>query len=159
MASLITKRFSVLPSLTKYFLQKSSSKSLSSTSFLLQQAKVQHPAPEFKGQAVVDGQFKEVSLSDFKGKWLVLFFYPLDFTFVRIDLIKLLAIMERNPFRSLHFNWVADWTTIYKIGFFFRFVWPATLAMDSKWKIMMNILWNCLISMRFPLLFVWTIGY
>ena len=83
MASLITKRFSVLPSLTKYFLQKSSSKSLSSTSFLLQQAKVQHPAPEFKGQAVVDGQFKEVSLSDFKGKWLVLFFYPLDFTFVR----------------------------------------------------------------------------
>ena len=100
MASLITKRFSVLPSLTKYFLQKSSSKSLSSTSFLLQQAKVQHPAPEFKGQAVVDGQFKEVSLSDFKGKWLVLFFYPLDFTFVRIDLIKLLAIMERNPFRS-----------------------------------------------------------
>ena len=83
MASLITKRFSVLPSLTKYFLQKSSSKSLSTTSFLLQQAKVQHPAPEFKGQAVVDGQFKEVSLSDFKGKWLVLFFYPLDFTFVR----------------------------------------------------------------------------
>jgi len=82
MASLITKRFSVLSSLTKYFLQKSSSKSLSSTSFLLQQAKVQHPAPEFKGQAVVDGQFKEVSLSDFKGKWLVLFFYPLDFTFV-----------------------------------------------------------------------------
>ena len=90
MASLITKRFSVLPSLTKYFLQKSSSKSLSSTSFLLQQAKVQHPAPEFKGQAVVDGQFKEVSLSDFKGKWLVLFFYPLDFTFVRNPTSKLL---------------------------------------------------------------------
>ena len=92
MASLITKRFSVLPSMTKYFLQKSSSKSLSSTNKMLcdfgfisppTKAKVQHPAPEFKGQAVVDGQFKEVSLSDFKGKWLVLFFYPLDFTFVR----------------------------------------------------------------------------
>src|SRR5262249_6187388 len=26
--------------------------------------------------------FKDISLSDFKGKWLVLFFYPLDFTFV-----------------------------------------------------------------------------
>ena len=29
-----------------------------------------------------DGTFKEVSLSDYKGKYLVLFFYPLDFTFV-----------------------------------------------------------------------------
>ena len=107
MASLITKRFSVLPSLTKYFLQKSSSKSLSSTSFLLQQAKVQHPAPEFKGQAVVDGQFKEVSLSDFKGKWLVLFFYPLDFTFVRID--KTSCDHGANSLSFLfHFNWVAD---------------------------------------------------
>lgn len=41
------------------------------------------PAPQFKAQAVVDGgDFKDFSLSDFKGKWLVLFFYPLDFTFV-----------------------------------------------------------------------------
>lgn len=41
------------------------------------------PAPQFSATAVVDsGDFKEVSLSDFKGKWLVLFFYPLDFTFV-----------------------------------------------------------------------------
>lgn len=39
-------------------------------------------APEFKGQAVVNGDIKEISLSDFKGKWKVLFFYPLDFTFV-----------------------------------------------------------------------------
>lgn len=40
------------------------------------------PAPEFKGQAVVDGEFKDISLSNYKGKYLVLFFYPLDFTFV-----------------------------------------------------------------------------
>merc|ERR1719261_181209 len=39
-------------------------------------------APKFKGTAVVNGQFKEISLDDYKGKWLVLFFYPLDFTFV-----------------------------------------------------------------------------
>lgn len=44
--------------------------------------KVQHPAPNFKGTAVVDGQFKDLQLEDFKGKYLVLFFYPLDFTFV-----------------------------------------------------------------------------
>lgn len=45
-------------------------------------AKVQCPAPNFKGMAVVNGQFKEISLKDFAGKYLVLFFYPLDFTFV-----------------------------------------------------------------------------
>ena len=39
-------------------------------------------APQFKAQAYVDGQIKEISLSDYKGKWVVLFFYPLDFTFV-----------------------------------------------------------------------------
>ena len=40
-------------------------------------------APDFKAQAVMpDNTFKEVSLSDYKGKKVVLFFYPLDFTFV-----------------------------------------------------------------------------
>ena len=40
-------------------------------------------APNFKAQAVMpDNTFKEVSLSDYKGKKVVLFFYPLDFTFV-----------------------------------------------------------------------------
>lgn len=39
-------------------------------------------APEFKATAVVNGDFKEVKLSDFRGKYVVLFFYPLDFTFV-----------------------------------------------------------------------------
>ncbi|MAW51231.1 MAG: thioredoxin peroxidase [Geminicoccus sp.] len=44
---------------------------------------VTQQAPEFKAQAVMpDGQFKEVSLSDYRGKYVVLFFYPLDFTFV-----------------------------------------------------------------------------
>lgn len=45
-------------------------------------ARVQAPAPDFKGKAVVNGQFKDISLKDFEGKYLVLFFYPLDFTFV-----------------------------------------------------------------------------
>jgi len=40
------------------------------------------PAPAFKGTAVVDGQFKQISLTDYAGKYLVLFFYPTDFTFV-----------------------------------------------------------------------------
>jgi alkyl hydroperoxide reductase subunit AhpC len=45
-------------------------------------AQVQTPAPQFKAEAVMDKQFKEISLDDYKGKWVVLFFYPLDFTFV-----------------------------------------------------------------------------
>ncbi|KAG7229966.1 hypothetical protein INR49_009686 [Caranx melampygus] len=43
---------------------------------------VTQPAPAFKATAVHNGEFKEMSLADFKGKYLVLFFYPLDFTFV-----------------------------------------------------------------------------
>lgn len=39
-------------------------------------------APDFKAQACVGKQFQEVSLSDFRGKNVVLFFWPLDFTFV-----------------------------------------------------------------------------
>jgi peroxiredoxin (alkyl hydroperoxide reductase subunit C) len=41
-------------------------------------------APDFKAQAFIAGQssFKEVGLRDFQGKWVCLFFYPLDFTFV-----------------------------------------------------------------------------
>ncbi|XP_072568174.1 peroxiredoxin-2 [Paramormyrops kingsleyae] len=45
-------------------------------------AKIGHPAPQFSTTAVVDGAFKEVKLSDYRGKYVVLFFYPLDFTFV-----------------------------------------------------------------------------
>ncbi len=40
------------------------------------------PSPEFRLDAVHDGQFKNVSLANYKGRWLVVFFYPLDFTFV-----------------------------------------------------------------------------
>ena len=44
---------------------------------------VTQKAPEFSAQAVMpDGQFKTVSLSDYEGKYVVLFFWPLDFTFV-----------------------------------------------------------------------------
>ena len=45
-------------------------------------AQVQKEAPDFKVNAVVNGEFKPVSLADYKGKYVVLFFYPLDFTFV-----------------------------------------------------------------------------
>ncbi|RTG87517.1 uncharacterized protein DC041_0011694 [Schistosoma bovis] len=40
------------------------------------------PAPNFKGKAVINGTFKQISLQDYLGKYVVLFFYPADFTFV-----------------------------------------------------------------------------
>jgi len=43
---------------------------------------VQRPAPGFSCQAMSNGELLELSLADFRGRWLVLFFYPLDFTFV-----------------------------------------------------------------------------
>ncbi len=43
---------------------------------------VQKDAPDFKAQALVGKAFKEIQLADYKGKWVALFFYPLDFTFV-----------------------------------------------------------------------------
>jgi peroxiredoxin (alkyl hydroperoxide reductase subunit C) len=44
---------------------------------------VTKPAPDFKAQAVLkDGSFADLTLSQFKGKHVILFFYPLDFTFV-----------------------------------------------------------------------------
>ncbi len=50
---------------------------------MTENAIVQNDAPDFTAQAVMeDGQVKEVSLSDYRGKYVVLFFYPLDFTFV-----------------------------------------------------------------------------
>jgi len=45
--------------------------------------KIGHPAPAFTMDGVNgEGEFTKLSLSDFKGKWLVFYFYPLDFTFV-----------------------------------------------------------------------------
>ncbi|MEO0481417.1 MAG: peroxiredoxin [Planctomycetota bacterium] len=52
-------------------------------------------APDFKAQAVQpDGSFAELSLSQFKGKPVVLFFYPLDFTFVCPS--EIIAFSNRN---------------------------------------------------------------
>jgi hypothetical protein len=45
-------------------------------------ARVGHPAPDFEANAYIDGGFRNIRLSDYKGKWVALCFYPGDFTFV-----------------------------------------------------------------------------
>jgi hypothetical protein len=44
--------------------------------------KVGKPAPEFTAPGFYQGKFANFSLSEYKGKWVVLCFYPGDFTFV-----------------------------------------------------------------------------
>ena len=44
--------------------------------------KINQEAPNFREDAFVNNEIKKISLEEFKGKWVVLFFYPADFTFV-----------------------------------------------------------------------------
>jgi hypothetical protein len=46
------------------------------------QARVGKPAPDFELSAFFGTGFKNIKLSDYKGKWIVVCFYPGDFTFV-----------------------------------------------------------------------------
>jgi len=45
-------------------------------------AKVGKPAPDFEAAAYLNGGFQNIKLSDYRDKWVVLCFYPGDFTFV-----------------------------------------------------------------------------
>jgi len=67
----------------------------------MSKAFVTKPAPYFEGTAVTtDGEFTDVKLSDYENKYLVLFFYPLDFTFVCPT--EIIAYSERvDEFKKL----------------------------------------------------------
>lgn len=57
-------------------------------------------APEFALEGVLNGRFSTFRLSDYKGKWVILFFYPLDFTFVCPT--EILAFSDRlGEFKAL----------------------------------------------------------
>ncbi|KFM58668.1 Peroxiredoxin 1, partial [Stegodyphus mimosarum] len=64
------------------------------------------PAPNFEGTAVVNGAFKTLKLQDYKGKYVVLFFYPLDFTFVCPT--EIIAFSDRaDEFRKINCEVIA----------------------------------------------------
>lgn len=73
----------------------------------MSKAIVQKPAPEFKATALFpDGSFKPISSSDYKGKYTVLFFYPLDFTFVCPT--EIIAFSDRfEEFQKINCNVIA----------------------------------------------------
>ncbi|MBW4538749.1 MAG: peroxiredoxin [Myxacorys chilensis ATA2-1-KO14] len=63
--------------------------------------RVGQAAPDFTATAVVDQEFKTIKLSDYRGKYTVLFFYPLDFTFVCPT--EIIAFSDRyDEFKSLN---------------------------------------------------------
>eukprot|EP00069_Balaena_mysticetus_P009610 bmy_20343T0 len=70
-------------------------------------AKIGHRAPKFKATAVMpDGQFKDISLSDYKGKYVVFFFYPLDFT--SVCPMEIIAFSDRaEEFKKLNCQVIA----------------------------------------------------
>jgi hypothetical protein len=58
-------------------------KTLSKEEVVMTTARVGREAPDFEASAYVAGEgFKNVKLSDYRGQWVVLCFYPGDFTFV-----------------------------------------------------------------------------
>ncbi|KAH8105364.1 peroxiredoxin [Cristinia sonorae] len=84
-------------------------------------ARVQKPAPAFTAEAVVDGLFQEVSLSQYLGKWVVLFFYPMDFTFVcpteilafndalaKFEEINTVVLAASTDSKYSHFAWATQ---------------------------------------------------
>lgn len=105
--------------------------------------KLESLAPDFKGTAVFDGSFKEITLSEFKGKYLVLLFYPMDFTFICPN--ELVEFSDRaKEFRQLgcevvacstdsYFNHLAWTNTVRKIGGLGDFAFP--LLADKSMKI------------------------
>jgi alkyl hydroperoxide reductase subunit AhpC len=63
------------------------------------------PAPDVALEGIADGKVRRFRLSDFRGRWLVLFFYPADFTFVCPTEIR--GFHERR----LEFAWTTSTVT------------------------------------------------
>lgn len=99
-------------------------------------AMVGKPAPDFKLDGVIGieagNEFKSLALKDFRGKWLVLFFYPADFTFVCPTEIKGFSD-NMDSFGKLNAEIVA-------------------VSTDSKWSHLAWIKRGDLGKLRYPLL-------
>ncbi len=120
---------------------------------------VAQPAPDFKAQAVMaDGSFKEVSLADYQGKYVILFFYPLDFTFVCPT--EIIAFSERaKEFEDLgvqllgvsidsHFSHLAWRNTPRNQGGIGQIAYPLIADLDKKISEAYDVLLGAGIALR-----------
>jgi alkyl hydroperoxide reductase subunit AhpC len=104
---------------------------------------VQKEAPNFTAQAVMeDGSFKNISLSDYRGKYVILFFYPLDFTFVcpteiiafsdRIADFQKLGVQVLGASIDSHFSHLAWRNTPRNAGGIGAIQYPLVADLDKK---------------------------
>ena len=63
-------------------------------------AQIGQKAPDFIMQGIFKGEIRDVHLEDFTGKWIVLFFYPGDFTFVCPTEVKEFSV-KNNELKEL----------------------------------------------------------
>ncbi|MBR9705692.1 redoxin domain-containing protein [Candidatus Pacearchaeota archaeon] len=91
---------------------------------------INQKAPEFSEDALINDEIKQISLDDYEGKWVILFFYPADFTFVcptelgeladNYEIIKELGaeiISVSTDTVFVHKAWKDSSTTIAKVKF------------------------------------------
>ena len=116
-------------------------------------------APEFTATAVLpDNTFREISLSDYRGKYVVLFFYPLDFTFVCPSEIiafdrKLKEFQERNTevisvSIDSHFTHLAWKNTSVNKGGIGHVQFPMVADLNKKIAADYGVLFNESIALR-----------
>lgn len=70
------------PPIKKKIIDMNETKELSVKEAEKQMVKVGQPALDFTAPAFYQGKFMNINLSEYKGKWVLLCFYPGDFTFV-----------------------------------------------------------------------------
>ncbi len=104
---------------------------------------VSREAPNFKATAVMpDGSFKEISLQDYRGKYVLLFFWPLDFTFVcpteiiafsdRADEFEKLGVQILGCSIDSHYTHLAWRNTPRKAGGIGEVKYPLIADLDKK---------------------------
>ncbi|MEE8484320.1 MAG: peroxiredoxin [Nitrospinota bacterium] len=120
---------------------------------------VTQSAPDFKATAVMpDNSFKEISLADYKKKYLVLYFYPLDFTFVcpseiiafdhRLDEFKDRNVEVLGASIDSHFTHLAWKNTPVKKGGIGNIQYPLLADVTKKISRDYDVLINDSIALR-----------
>lgn len=77
-----TRAFASVPGDDEFFFDGEEEDEESFIQYPMPTARVQGKAPTFKAAGVLNGEIADISLEDYRGKYVVLFFYPKDFTYV-----------------------------------------------------------------------------
>lgn len=98
-------------------------------------AEVDEIAPYFEWTAMINWKFEEIALDDYEDKWVVLFFYPADFTFVCPTELEELA----DKYEELKKLW-AEVVAVSTDTHFSHLAWHNTSP--AIWKVKFPMLWD-----------------